>query len=236
MKVGNSIATERANWSFSGDVADTFVDHIGKSVPFYHQGHELVCQLSDFFCHDDSVCYEIGTSTGELLGKLAAHNAHKSKIKWIGMDVEAAMVEKAKQHCKPHKNVKIICQDANETDFEKSDLIVSYYTMQFIQPRFRQQLFDKIYESLNWGGAFIMFEKVRGPDARFQDIAAQLYMEYKISQGFDEAEIVNKSRSLKSVLEPFSTQGNIDLMKRAGFQDITTVFKYICFEGFLAIK
>jgi tRNA (cmo5U34)-methyltransferase len=236
MKVGQKIATERANWSFSGDVADTFVDHITKSVPGYAQGHELVCQLSDFFVHDDSTCYEIGTSTGELIGKLAQHNAHKKNIKWIGSDIEAPMVKKAQEHCKNLKNVQIIEADANLLDFEKSDLIVSYYTMQFIQPRYRQELFTKIYESLNWGGAFIMFEKVRGPDARFQDIASQLYMEYKISQGFDESEIVNKSRSLKSVLEPFSTQGNIDLLTRAGFKDITTVFKYICFEGFLAIK
>ena len=28
----------------------------------------------------------------------------------------------------------------------------------------------KIYKSLNWGGGFIMFEKVRAPDARFQDL------------------------------------------------------------------
>jgi tRNA (cmo5U34)-methyltransferase len=45
-----------------------------------------------------------------------------------------------------------------------------------------------------------------------------------------------KTRSLKGVLEPFSTQGNIQLLKRSGFKDIMTVFKYGCFEGFLAIK
>ena len=45
-----------------------------------------------------------------------------------------------------------------------------------------------------------------------------------------------KSNSLKGVLEPFSTSGNLSLLKRAGFKDIMTVFKYGCFEGFLAIK
>lgn len=236
MKVGNNIKTERANWSFSDGVADTFVEHITKSVPFYDQGHELVNELSDFFVQDSSVCYELGTSTGELIAKLAEHNAHKKNTRWIGLDVEPQMVAHAKQHCARHNNVDISCEDITQFEFEKSDFIVAYYCMQFIQPRLRQQLFDKIHQSLNWGGAFVMFEKVRGPDARFQDIAAQLYTEFKLSQGFDEVEIVNKSRSLKSVLEPFSTQGNIDLLKRAGFVDVTTVFKYICFEGFLAIK
>jgi tRNA (cmo5U34)-methyltransferase len=93
-----------------------------------------------------------------------------------------------------------------------------------------------VFESLNWGGAFILFEKVRGNDARFQDIMTSMYNEYKIAQGYSSEEILSKSRSLKGVLEPFSTQGNLDLLRRAGFVDITTIFKYVCFEGFLAIK
>ena len=115
-------------------------------------------------------------------------------------------------------------------------MVLSYYTMQFINPIVRQELFNKVYESLEWGGAFILFEKVRAPDARFQDIAAQLYIEFKLDQKFNEIEVLGKQRSLKGVLEPFSTQGNMDLLKRAGFVDMMTIMKSICFEGFLAIK
>ena len=32
--------------------------------------------------------------------------------------------------------------------FLKSDMITSLYTIQFIQPKFRQKLFDKIYKVL----------------------------------------------------------------------------------------
>ena len=64
----------------------------------------------------------------------------------------------------------------------------------------------------------------------------QTYNEFKINQGFKPSEIMAKSSSLKGVLEPFSTFGNISLLKRAGFKDILTVFKYGSFEGFLAIK
>ena len=35
---------------------------------------------------------------------------------------------------------------------------------------------------------------------------------------------------------PFSTRGNLDLLKRAGFKDVLTVFKYACFEGFWQLK
>ena len=82
----------------------------------------------------------------------------------------------------------------------------------------------------------MLFEKVRAPDARFQVMMTGLYTDFKLDNGYTSEQIVAKTRSLKGVLEPFSTQGNMDLMKRAGFEDITSVMKYVCFEGTLAIK
>lgn len=236
MSVGHEISAPNAGWTFGNDVAETFVDHIRQSVPLYEEGHKLICQMSDFFIQSDSVVYEIGTSTGELIHKLARHNAAKPDTRWIGIDVEEAMAAKAAEHCADTPNVTIVHDDARLMDLEPADMIVSYYTMQFVPPRSRQELFDKIYQSLNWGGALLLFEKVRGPDARFQDILTQLYTDFKIQNGFSNDEIVEKSRSLKGVLEPFSTQGNIDLLNRAGFKDVVTIQKYLCFEGFLAIK
>jgi tRNA (cmo5U34)-methyltransferase len=134
------------------------------------------------------------------------------------------------------ENVNFEVEDALQYEFESADLIVAYYTVQFIKPSQRQVLIDNIYKKLNWGGAFILFEKVRANDARFQDIMTSLYNDYKLNQGYSPEEIFAKSVSLKGVLEPFSTKANIDMMKRAGFVDITSVMKYVSFEGFLAIK
>ncbi len=236
MKVGHSIEAKNADWEFGGNVPDTFVDHVSQSVPLYEEGHDLICQLSDFFCSNGSTCYELGVSTGELLKKLANHNQHKPSIRWIGLDVETAMIKKAEQVCKDVGNIELLSEDVRLFDYEKADFIVSYYCMQFIPPRDRQDLFEKIYNSLNWGGAFIMFEKVRGPDARFQDMMVSLYNDFKLHKGFSADEILSKTRSLKGILEPFSTEGNLGLMQRAGFVDVMTIMKYVCFEGFIAIK
>ena len=58
----------------------------------------------------------------------------------------------------------------------------------------------------------------------------------KLEHGYTAEEILAKTRSLTGVLEPFSTAGNLGLLQRAGFTDIMTIFKYVCFEGFLAIR
>ena len=232
---GDEIQAEIASWTFGGDVSERFDEHVSKSVPLYEVGHDLILKISDFFLNNGSVCCELGCSTGKLIHDLAERNAHK-KVKFVGIDVEDTMIEKARQRCAKFDQVFLELGDITELDLKQADLVIAYYTVQFVKPKNRQLLFNRIFEALNWGGALLLFEKVRGPDARFQDMMTTIYTDFKLDQGYSPEEIVGKTRSLKGVLEPFSTQGNIDLMKRAGFVDIMTVMKYVSFEGFLAIK
>lgn len=234
-QAGDGISATRAGWTFGGHTPEHFDQHITRSVPNYEAGHKMIEQISDFFVTKDTVGYELGTSTGQLLRQLA--HRHSASTRWVGVDVEPAMIEHARNaYGQTPTNVEYLIADALDVDYEPSDFIVSNYVIQFILPRRRQQLVDHIYQSLNWGGAFLMFEKVRAPDARFQDIASALYVDYKLDNGYSPAEILGKASSLKGVLEPFSTQGNLDMLRRAGFVDIMTMYKHVCFEGFLAIK
>jgi len=236
--VGDGIDAVNANWNFKGEVAKSFDGHVSKSVPFYKEGHDLILRISDFFVKEDSVCYELGSSTGALTLKLAKHNQHKKKARFIGFDIEKDMVKVANGNKKKSNIKNATFQFANITKIKlkPSDFIVAYYTVQFIRPSERQELINKIYKTLKWGGAFLLFEKVRANDARFQDMMTSLYHDFKHSQGYSGEEIFSKARSLKGVLEPFSSKANLDMLKRAGFVDIISVMKYTCFEGFLAVK
>ena len=237
-KTGDNISSENANWKFSGKMVNEFDSHVSKSVPIYNRGHELIIKLSDYFIKDDSTVYDIGCSTGNLLINLSKHNKNKVNTKYIGIDVEKDMIKYANSEKKKLNlnKLEFINDDAVTFNLDNSDFIISFFTIQFIHPKHRQTVIDKIYKSLNWGGAFLFFEKVRYNDARFQDIFTTLYNDYKLDMGYSPEEIINKTRSLKGVMEPFSTQGNLDLLERAGFKDITTVVTDICFKGFLAIK
>lgn len=234
-KVGDVIHAENANWRFSGDTSLNFDGHAQKSIPLYAHGHDLVLKLSDFFLHDKGLCYDLGCSTGQLSRALGERHQSKS-VRVIAIDSEADMVKQATNRCAGLADVSIRHDDLLTCELAAADLIVCYYTLQFISPAERQHAFDRIYRALKWGGALVMFEKVRHPDARFQDIATSMYTDFKLEQGYTGDEIVAKARSLKGVLEPFSTAGNMGLLERAGFVDVTTIFKYVCFEGFLAVK
>ena len=239
-KVGDSISAPLSSWTFGGEVCVNFDDHVSKSVPGYEEGHLITSRLSDFFinCHDTHLIVDIGCSTGALLNKIHQRHSDAVNIKYIGIDSVEEMISFAdsRKHINS-SNIEYI--NINLLDAilpAKASFITSYYTMQFIHPSVRQDAFDWVYNSLNWGGGFILFEKIRMPDARFQDYLNQTYIEYKLSKGYTHEEILGKALSLKGVLEPFSMSGNIELLQRAGFHDIVSVYQNMCFMGWLAIK
>ncbi len=227
----------RGKWSFGGKIPKNFDTHIKKSVPFYSEGHQIIIGLSDYFLSKNSVCYDLGCSSASLLTRLSKFT-NKDKIKFYGLEINKDMYKFAKKNLKFSKirNIKLYNKDVNNFKLSKSNLIISYYTLQFIHPSLRQKIYDKIYKSLNWGGAFIIFEKVRGNDARFDNILNSLYWDFKEKNQFTSKEIIEKSKSLRGVLEPFTDIGNLGYLKRSGFSDIQTIFQYLCFKGYLCIK
>ena len=229
------IFADNSSWTFDKHVPMNFDYHIEKSVPLYNEFQWLGERLSDYYIKEDSLVYDIGCSTGSFLKKLAVRNRNKKKLKFYGIDIVKNMINFAKKN---NKDKKIIYQnkDILKYNFKKSDLFISFYTIQFIHPKHRQLLINKIYKKLNWGGAFFFVEKVRSYDARTQDQLTNIYEEFKIDNKFTLKEIINKKLSLKGVLEPFSSNANLQMLKRAGFVDVSTVAKFTCFEFFLAIK
>lgn len=233
MKIDKKIKSEIANWKFDKNVVEHFDTHINKSVPFYKISHDLTLKLTDYFLKDKSLVYDLGCSTGNLLKQINKKH-DKKNLKLIGFDNSKEMIKKAKK--KNIRNINFFNTNIEKKKFKKADMFISLYTMQFIQPKFRQRIFNNIYNSLNWGGSLIIFEKIRGDDARFQDILTFLYFDFKRENGLKDLEILNKEISLRSVLEPFTSQTNLDFLKRAGFKDIMPICQYLNFKGFLAIK
>ena len=234
-KKNNKIFAKNAAWTFNKNIASKFDYHISKSIPLYKEFRWLGEKLSDFYIKNDSKVYDIGCSTGSFLKNLAVRHSDKVKAKFYGIDVVKSMIKYANLKNK-HKKIKFLNKNILKYNFLESDLIISFYTIQFIHPKFRQKIINKIYKSLNWGGAFFFVEKVRSYDARTQDQLTSIYEEYKIDNGFSLKEITNKKMSLKGILEPFSSRANIQMLKRAGFVDVSSVAKFVSFEFFLAIK
>ena len=71
------------------------------------------------------------------------------------------MIAQARAECGALPNLEFVQDDINLHPYQPADLTVSFCTIQFVPPYLRQALFDRLYQSLNWGGALLIYEKVR---------------------------------------------------------------------------
>ena len=232
--LGDKISFKSGSWSFNNFSISKFDGHIKKSIPFYKDIHDLILSYSSFFIKKNSLIYDLGCSTGSST-KIIAKNFVTFNPKIYAIDESQKMISFAKKH-NQFKNILYSKKKIENIKFKKCDLVIMAFTLQFISPKYRQKLIDDIFTNLNWGGALIIFEKIRAQDARFQDYLSLLYSDYKLKMNYTHSEIHSKALSLKGVLEPYTSKENKLFLKRAGFKDFSTIFKYLCFEGILAIK
>ncbi|MFE7591348.1 methyltransferase domain-containing protein [Kitasatospora sp. NPDC057512] len=235
LPVGDGIHAEAARWTFGGDVFQTFDEHVSKSVPLYREGHELVAQLSDFFVRPDGLVLDVGCSTGTLIRTLAERH-QGSGARFLGVDVEPGMAAAAAEQCAAYPEISILEADAAAMELDRLDFATLYYTLQFMPRERRRTLLASLYAALPEGGALVVFEKVRSATPMLQDLMQQTYQEFKVNQGYTPDEVLGKSRSLKGVLDCLTSEENIAMLRGAGFGQVMTMQKYICFEGFLAVK
>ena len=119
---------------------------------------------------------------------------------------------------------------------KKSDYIISHYTLQFIRQNLRLKILKKIYNSLNPGGGFVLFEKVYANNSRFEKIFSDMLVDFKSKNNFSEKEIINKNKAIRGILEPLTTRQNIINLKKAGFKNNQIIHQDINFIGILSIK
>jgi len=231
--VGDGIDAPPRGWRFAGNAAHHFDEHAARSIPTYSLGHELIATLSDFFVRPGGRVYDIGCSTGALTALLAERHPSATII---GLDAEPDMTAIARLRLARASGVEILDADATEHDYLPADLVVAYYTLQFVPVERRRALLARIAAALRPGGALIMFEKTLAATGRVQDALTQAYADYKLGRGYSPAEVAAKTVSLRGVLTPLTATENRAMLRRAGFGTVELVHRHLLFDGYLAIK
>ena len=232
-QVGDGITTPAGSWTFGGEVPAAFDTHVARSVPAYAEGQELIADIADQLVPPGGRVYDLGCSTGALTAQLAERLAPR-RAEVIGVDREPGMVERAEIRCVAMPQVRFETASLEELELEPADMIVSYYTLQFMAPRERGAVVARIREALAPGGTLVLFEKVLASSARNQATAEGAYADWKARQGFGEEEIAAKARSIRGVLQPLSPEENDAMLREAGFKELMRVFRWVLFEGLIA--
>jgi tRNA (cmo5U34)-methyltransferase len=231
--VGDGITTMAGSWTFGGEVPAAFDSHVARSVPAYAAGQELIVDLADQLVPAGGRVYDLGCSTGTLTAQLAERLAPR-RVELVGVDREPGMTERARERCAAVESVRFETAALQELEFEPADMIVSYYTLQFVPLRARAEIVSRIHAALVPGGSFVLFEKVLASSARNHETAVGANTDWKRRQGFSDEEIAAKSRAIRGVLQPLSPAENEAMLLAAGFGELMYVFRWVLFEGLVA--
>ncbi|MCH8550965.1 MAG: methyltransferase domain-containing protein [Natronospirillum sp.] len=237
--VGDGIFASPRAWTFGGETWRSFDDHIRRSIPFYDQLHELICGLASDLARPGGWIYELGCSTGALAERLS-QACPDSRI--CGVDAEPTMVAAAQR--RRHDNLEYHCADirnyplqpATGQDASPNDLVILCYTLQFVPMTDRLPLLQRLCAGLRPGGGLILAEKVIRRDPDFETRCRRVHHAFKRSQGYTQAEIDAKDRSLDGVLVPLSEDDNEQLLRQAGFTSVQPVFENTSFKAWLALR
>ncbi|MCT7912221.1 carboxy-S-adenosyl-L-methionine synthase CmoA [Arcobacter lacus] len=232
-KVFNKSITKQ--FEFDEEVASVFDDMLNRSVPFYKEMQRLSINFACNFLNENDKVYDLGCSTASTLIELSKHCKHNLKL--IGIDNSDAMLKRASNKAKAFGvEIELINADLHDVTYNDAKLILSNYTLQFIRPLQREKLVKKIYDSLDEKGIFIFSEKVISTNSNLNKQCIDEYYEFKKTQGYSEFEISQKREALENVLIPYTEDENKKMIKDAGFSHCETIFKWVNFATFIAIK
>ena len=62
------------------------------------------------------------------------------------------------------------------------------------------------------------------------------YYDFKRRNRYSEEEILRKGEALENVLIPYRVDENVELLKRSGFREAETFYRWYNFCGFLGLK
>jgi len=224
-------------FEFDEDVASVFDDMLSRSVPFYDEMLKLTTSFALKYLNNNGTVYDLGCSTASTLINISNHIKDKQNITLVGIDTSHAMLNRASQKAKAYGcDIKFIEDDIFNVGFEKSNVIISNYTLQFIRPLQREKLIKKIYDSLEEGSVFIFSEKVITDENILNKQFIDEYYKFKKTQGYSEFEIAQKREALENVLIPYTYEENKRMILDAGFKHFDCIFKWINFSTFIAIK
>lgn len=224
-------------FTFDKQVADVFPDMISRSVPGYDTTIAMIGVLAAQYTHDNSVCYDLGSSLGAVTLAMRHHVKHKVQI--IAVDNSLAMIEKSQKIINRDNGsnpVKLICADIQDIDVANASVVVLNFTLQFLELEARDKLIQKIFNGLNNGGVIILSEKIAFSDSGKQNRLTNWHQAYKKANGYSELEIAQKRSALEKVLITETVGQHRSRLNKAGFKSITNWFQCLPFISIIAEK
>ena len=209
---------------FSFETIENFDDHIAKSIPNYDLLVQSIVSLAPYFLTPEPAIIDLGCSTGKLLEAIPFEGRK------LGYDKSENLLPTS------HGKTSYMLRDITTvSSFVDASIVLSIFTMQFIDRHKRQNLLNQIYSCLVDGGAFIWAEKVYADDSYWEHLFTSAHYDFK-RKSFSAQEILDKEQDLRSVMRLQTSDENKEMAWKAGFRRSALLWKFFNFECHVFVK
>ena len=185
--------------------------------------HQKVIETIDFDKNRELNILDLGIGTGETaLGLLKKF----PKSRLTGIDLSPKMFRVAKNRLKEFsKQVKFIESDMIEFEpSQKYDICVAVLSIHHLNQKEKQDLFKKIFDSLNEQGIFVIGDLIIGDSEKETNQFEKQWEEHLIKKlGKKEAENWMKIYRKEDI--PDSINNQLQWLKEAGFSEVKCSWK-----------
>jgi tRNA (cmo5U34)-methyltransferase len=217
-------------------LAQSFEEHIFKSVPFHSMFLRTTAMLGSAVARAGTVCVDIGCSTGRLCRLLRRQLKEAGPVRIVGVDNSREMVAQARKR-EAHPLTTFVAEDIETYEFPPALVFVScLFTLQFLEFDARQLVLRRMHDALDWRGCAVVAEKVVECDGKKQMTNHYLLNAYKHVMGFTDGEVLSKERAVRSALRPLTREENLRLFEDAGFERVQVVASAFGWELYLLEK
>ena len=229
---------ELTAFQFDASVAAVFADMIKRSVPGYEAIIAMIGELAGRYGQAGTNCYDLGCSLGAA-SLAMAEGLHDKSCKIIGVDNSAEMLERCRTLLANSRSsipIELVYDDVCSVAVDDASIIVLNFTLQFIPLTHRQNLINRLHQSLVPGGVLIVSEKICFADAHHQQLMTELHHNFKRANGYSELEIAQKRNALENVLIPETLAQHRQRFAQAGFSHSDVWFQCFNFASMLATR
>ena len=225
-------------FEFNEQVVEVFDDMIERSVPLYREALRRQAALAAHFYREGSRLYDLGCSNGNF-GVVFLQTMGPRDFQMDAVDNSPPMIaayRKRLAHLSGTERIRPQEADIQHIALDNPSVVVLNLTLQFLHPRQRDDLIDKIHCALVSGGALLITEKIVHSDPGMATLQQRFYYDFKRENGYSELEISQKREALENVLIPETVESHGNRLKRAGFRKIDLWLKWFNFASWRAIK
>jgi len=191
------------DWSFE-EFAQDFDSHVREQLPWYELITKSVAYIARNYLRQYGHVYDIGCSTGNMTSALLPLLEERNAT-LLGIDNEDSMILAYSRHL-TNERIKVAKANAEKYEYHQYDVAIVFLTAMFLPAKSQEDFLLTLYHKMNEGGAIIIVDKVTDDEGYFSTVMKRLTLFWKLENGANPEDILNKELSLSGIQRPLSSQ------------------------------